>query len=91
MFIQVQGTPNPASNMFVPGRPVLDVSLSKLAGCLMPALLPPRNPLLRCLATWLLWFMHRSTYLQDSASHCCLLLSPSDLRREAELFALVSQ
>eukprot|EP00891_Asterochloris_glomerata_P003130 jgi/Astpho2/3130/Aster-03414 len=24
MFIQVQGTPNPASNMFVPGRPVLD-------------------------------------------------------------------
>ena len=36
MFIQVQGTPNPASNMFVPGRPVLDVSLSK-AGRLFDA------------------------------------------------------
>lgn len=33
MFIQVQGTPNPASNMFVPGRPVLDVSSVILASC----------------------------------------------------------
>ena len=68
MFIQVQGTPNPASNMFVPGRPVLDVSPFYAGQPSMPALLPPSNLLLRCLATLLLWFMYSTTYLQDSAT-----------------------